>query len=89
AAKLGNLTTMPKRGTPMEVGRDLVAQNMPISEFLKKLRDAAGRIEPALNKELKATFGTSIEINRADEVIKAICADQEWRDMDADQAQAL
>ncbi|NVD26187.1 hypothetical protein HTZ97_16210, partial [Desulfuromonas acetoxidans] len=53
------------------------------------LRDAAGRIEPALNKELKATFGTSIEINRADEVIKAICADQEWRDMDADQAQAL
>jgi len=88
AAKLGNMTALPKRGTPMEVGRDLVAQNMPISDFLKKLRDAAGRISPEMNRDLKEYFGTTIDVNQADFVINAIASGQDWREDEASQAQA-
>ncbi len=89
ADKLGNMATIPKRGTPMEVGRDLVAKEIPIGDFLKKLRNSTGRIEPATNKALKAEFGTSIDVKRADQVIAAISAGDDWRINETEQLHAL
>ena len=91
AEKLGNLTPMPKVGTPLEVGRDTVAKEMSLVEFLKQLRGAVSRIEPALNRELKTTFGSSIEVKLAERIIADIDAGRDWRDQidGADQRQAL
>ncbi len=89
AEKFGNTASIPKRGTPLEIPRDYVPQYKPIMVFINELRQKINHVEPALNRELKQTFGNSIEVNRAEEVIKAICANQDWREVAADQAQAL
>lgn len=81
---------IPKRGTPSEVGRHLVTQQISITEFLKNLRNVVGRIEPALNKELKAEFGSSIDVKRSEQVIADIDAGRDWRQLEeTDQLQAL
>lgn len=79
---------MPRRGTPMEAGRSIVAKEIPITEMLKRLRAAAGTISPDLNRELRAAFGGSIAAEIADEVIRAIANGEEWRPA-ADKRQAL
>jgi transposase InsO family protein len=70
---------MPRRGTPMEVARNEAAQEITIMEFLKRLRDAGVTIGADLNRELRAEFGTSVEVRRADEVIRSLAAGEEWR----------
>lgn len=79
---------MPRRGTPMEAGRSIVAKEIPITEMLKRLRAAAGTISPDLNRELRAAFGGSIAVETADAVVRAIANGEEWRPA-ADKRQAL
>lgn len=70
---------MPRRGTPIELDRSVVAANIPIMEFLKRLRDAGVTLSAELNRELRQEFGGAIETRRADEVIRAMAAGEEWR----------
>ena len=79
AEKVGNLTPMPRRGTPIETGRDLVAKEISITEFLKRLRGEIGRVSPELNRELREVYGGSVPVKESERVIGAIAAGQEWR----------
>lgn len=90
ADKLGNLATLPKRGTPMQVDREAVPKEISITQFLKRLRSEAGRVEPETNRALKEHFGSSINVNQADQLIRAIAAGDDWRNAVATpQQQAL
>lgn len=77
--KASNIITLPKRGTPIEIARSAEAVRIPIMELFKRLRDAGASITPALNKELRAEFGETIETKRAEEVVTAITLGNEWR----------
>jgi hypothetical protein len=61
-----------KKGTPIEVDRGLTDTHISFTELLKKLRAEIGIIAPALNAELRAQYESGIEINKAEEVIRAI-----------------
>lgn len=69
---------MPRRGTPIEVGRDLAKKEIPIIELFKRLRAAGVTITPALNKELRAELGESVSVERADKVAAALIDGQAW-----------
>jgi hypothetical protein len=75
-------TPMPRRGTAIEVGREIVAKEIGIVEFLKQLRAEVERITPGLNRELKEAFGGSIEVKTAEAVIRAIVAGEDWREVE-------
>lgn len=79
AEKVGNLFTLPKRGTPIEITRSTESVRISIMDLFKRLRDAGAVITPALNKQLRAEFGDTIEMKRAEEVINAITLGNEWR----------
>lgn len=87
ADKLASIP-MPRRGTPMEVARSEAQQAIPIMELLKRLRAAGVAIAPDLNRELRAEHGASIEARRADEIIRALAAGEEWRRRSSDVLQA-
>ncbi len=70
---------MPRRGTPMEVGRDVSAQQIPIIDLFKKLRDAGVQVTPDLNAELRATFGSSVAVGTAEDVVRALADGGDWR----------
>lgn len=70
---------MPRRGTPMEVERELVEKVLPIIELFKRLRGAGVVITTSTNKELRATFGDSIEVREADRIVSAMAAGDDWR----------
>jgi len=72
AEKVDNLAVLPKRGTPIQVDRTDAPVQIPFMEFLKRLRAAGGQITPELNKELRDTYGDSIEARKADEIIESI-----------------
>lgn len=63
---------MPRRGTPIEVGRDLAAQELPIMELFKRLRDAGVTVTKELNAELRDRFGGSISAGAAEHVVRAL-----------------
>lgn len=69
ADKVGNLATFPKKGTPIELSREIASKEIPIAEFFKRLRDAIGRITPELNRELRTKFGDTIEAKTAEALI--------------------
>lgn len=71
---------MPRRGVPIEVGRDPGVQHIPIMELLKRLRNAGVTITPALNAELREELGQSVAAATADEVVRALCDGVDWRD---------
>jgi len=70
---------MPRRGTPIEVGRDMAAKEIPIMVLLKRLRDAGVTLTRELNAELRAELGESVPVGRADEVVTALCDGAQWR----------
>jgi hypothetical protein len=78
AAKVGAVP-MPRRGTPIEVNRDLAAKEIPIMEMFKRLRSSGVLITPTMNAELRAELGESVPAGRADEVVRALADGQEWR----------
>ncbi|ESP62833.1 hypothetical protein, putative phage associated protein [Smithella sp. ME-1] len=55
-----------------EVPRSVASRKISFTELLKKLRAEIGTIAPALNAELRAQYENGIEINKAEEVIRAI-----------------
>lgn len=78
ADKVGAIP-MPRRGTPIEVGRDLAAKEIPIIELFKQIRAAGVTVTPALNRELRAEFGESVAVGRAEDVVEALADGVEWR----------
>ncbi len=72
ADKVGNLSALPKRGTPIELARNTAPAQISIMEFFKRLRSAGITISTALNKELRAELGETIDATRAETVIEAI-----------------
>lgn len=79
ADKVGNLSTLPKRGTPIEVARNSGPAQISIMEMFKRLRASGTTITPELNRELRAEFGETIEAKRAEAVIEAITTGADWR----------
>lgn len=71
---------MPRRGTPMLVGRDVSATEIPIMDLFKRLRDAGVLVTPAMNAELREEFGSSLPVARADDVVRAMADGGNWRD---------
>jgi hypothetical protein len=72
ADKIGNLATLPKQGTPIEMAREAAAPAIPIIEFLKRLRSEIGSITPALNREIRDTYGDHIDASEASRVISRL-----------------
>jgi hypothetical protein len=70
---------MPRRGTLLEVGRDVTQKEIPMIELFKRLRDAGAVITPALNADLRETFGESITTAMADQVATALAEGWDWR----------
>lgn len=79
ADKLGNVTNLPRAGTPLEVSREVVRQEIPVIELLKRVRDALGSVSAAQNAELRAAFGASVEVKTAEAVVAAMAAGADWR----------
>jgi hypothetical protein len=75
-----DLTYIARKGTPMEIDRAVVDKQISFTEFLKRLIARVGAITPDLNARLRTEFGGSIEISRAEEVIREIEADGRWGD---------
>lgn len=79
ADKVGNLATLPKRGTAIEVARPAEPVQVSIMELFKRLRDAGIKITPTLNQELRKEFGASITAERLDEIVRHIADGSDWR----------
>jgi hypothetical protein len=82
ADKVANLTPIPRRSTPMELGREIVVQEIPIMELFKRLRAADIPMTQTLNHELRAEFGTSIDVKKAEAVVAALGEKQDWRQVE-------
>jgi hypothetical protein len=80
AEKVGNMAAMPKKGTPIEMGREIVAASISITEFFKQLSREIGKIPPDLNKELRSIYGDSIAADEAATVIRQISSGEWGRD---------
>jgi hypothetical protein len=80
AEKVGNLSSLPKRGMPIELAKSFGPVQITIIELFKRMRAAGVSLTPELNRELRAEFGETIEARRADEVVEAITAGAEWRE---------
>jgi hypothetical protein len=78
AAKVAAIP-MPRRGTPIEVGRDLAAKEIPIMELFKRLRDAGVPVTPELNTRLRAELGESVSVGRSDEIVAELADGMYWR----------
>ncbi len=73
---------MPRRGTPMPIGRDIAAISISIMELFKRLRDAGVQLTPTLNADLRASLGDSVSAGRADEIVTALVDGQDWHGTD-------
>ncbi|HAM41252.1 MAG TPA: hypothetical protein DCP69_07905 [Candidatus Omnitrophica bacterium] len=89
ADKLGNMAALPKQGTVIEMGREIVSRSIPITEFFKRLRDEVGRIAPDMNRELRAIYGEAIDAAEAAQVIEQIASGTWAAGCDTRQAQNL
>ncbi|MBI5550713.1 MAG: hypothetical protein HY911_04335 [Desulfobacterales bacterium] len=71
---------MPRRGTPMEVNRDLAVKEIPIIELFKRLRAAGVTITTDLNARLRTEIGESLPVGRADEIVRAMADGNDWHE---------
>ena len=69
AAKLGNVTMMPRRGHDIDLGIEAGPVMLPITELFRGLK---GHMTPALNRELRAKYGDSIESAELDRITHEI-----------------
>lgn len=79
AEKVDNVVTFPKRGTAIELVRPAEQLQCPIIELFKRLRDSGIKITPALNQELRDTFGATIAADKLDETVRHITDGSDWR----------
>ena len=73
---------MPRRGVPIEVGRDMAAIEVPIMEAFKQIRAAGVTITPALNTELRSELGESVPVGRMAAIVSALTEGRDWRVVD-------
>jgi len=67
--KVGNLSFIEKRGTPIEIDRSITETQISITEFFKRLIQRVGPISREMNQELKARYGETISVQEAEEAI--------------------
>jgi hypothetical protein len=79
AEKVGNLTSLPKRGTAIEVARPAEPVQQPIMQLFKRLRDAGVKVTPTLNQQLRTEFGATIDAGRLEEVVRHMVDRGDWR----------
>lgn len=79
ADKVDNLSTFPKKGQPIELAQPPVPQQLPIMELFKRLRAADVQLTPDLNRQLRAEFGATIEVARAEDIVSLLASGKEWR----------
>jgi len=80
---------MPRRGTPMEVARTETPKVLPIMELFKRLRANGVMLDIATNRMLRDEYGESIEAARAEEVVAAMAAGEDWRRREVSMPQAM
>lgn len=69
AEKVDNLSTLPKRGTPIEVSRPSAPVEYPIMELFKRMRGAGITITPLINRDLRAEFRGTVTATDIESVI--------------------
>ncbi len=65
--------SITKQG-PIEADRGIANRRIPIMEFLMRLRSELGGLTTAMNARIRAEFGESIEVKKAEEVMEGIRA---------------
>ena len=75
AEKLGTLVHMPKRGSAIEIDRDVTARQIQFVDLLKMLERAGMELTPKINQELKAKHGETIDVKEAELVVKAFATE--------------
>lgn len=76
ADKVGNISYIEKKGTPIEVDKAIAVKEISFTEFLKRLIQQVGPISKELNQSLRSQYGESIKISKAEEVIRQIAEGQ-------------
>lgn len=71
---------MPRKGTYMEVGRDVAVKEIPIMEMFKRIKDSGVEMTKELNADLREAFGESISICRAEAVVSALVNGEDWKE---------
>jgi len=59
-----------KKDMPIEIDRSIIEKSIPFIEFLKRLVQEVGPISKELNQKLRAEYGDSIKISKAEEIIQ-------------------
>lgn len=72
--KLGNVSFMEKKGTPIEVDREIARRIISFPELLKRIIQSSGSISKEMNQQLRLEYAEGIEISTAEEVIAQIQA---------------
>lgn len=68
--KVANVAALPKRGTPMQIGRPPESVSYSIMELFKRMRAADIKITQKINQELRAEYGETIDGAVMDAVIR-------------------
>jgi hypothetical protein len=68
--KVANVAALPKRGTPMQIGRPAEAVQYPITELFNRLLTADIKITKEINQALRAEYGETIDGAAMDAVIQ-------------------
>lgn len=69
ADKVGNLATLPKRGTPIELCHPQEPVQLPITQLFKRLK---GYMNVDLNQRLRAALGETVSSTLIDELVTQI-----------------
>jgi hypothetical protein len=88
ADKLSNVAYMPKRGSAIEIDRDVTARQISFVELLKTLDRADVELTPKINQELRAKYGEAIDVKEAEDIIKAYTQGGSHREVIKKEAQS-
>ncbi len=70
ADKIGKVAYMPKRGTAIEIDREITNKQIPIEQLFVRLVNAGVDMTPKINQSLRAEYGAAIDAEEADKVVK-------------------
>lgn len=70
---------IPRRGVPIETGRDMVPKEITIVELLKRVRREIGPVSPELNRKLREEFGEAVSVTEAEAVLEAVRTGGDWQ----------
>ena len=72
ADKVGNLSALPRRGTPIDMTRIAAPVQLPIMDLFMRIKSSGARMTPALNKELREAYGERIDATELERVVAQI-----------------